>query len=390
MKRKTTVFLAGPLPPPWTGQATGVKTLLEFPSLRRQYSVTHIDLSFEGKSRPLRVLLTLRSILIFSYRLVTLRPNILHLIVSRTKLGCVKDLLFIRLAHLARVKCMVHVRGGDLGRFYDDCGSLLKRFLSSAYSKVDCAVALGPSLRSQFDGLVSPEKVSVVPNCYHEDGDHGEFIRRYEGTSGQLPVLFLSNVLPSKGLFDALNGVAIARKRGVPVNFTFAGQFLDNDLSLARSPELRAENLDACAIQKKFDESVKELALDGSVRTLGVVSGYRKWALLWENDILVLPVFNLTEGQPLTVIEAMRAGCVVVSTSCGGLQDLVEDGVTGRVIRPRSPEDIAGALEYFWRNPQDITRIGQANQQLAMERHSPEAHVSRIIDIYEKLLVAQA
>jgi glycosyltransferase involved in cell wall biosynthesis len=119
----------------------------------------------------------------------------------------------------------------------------------------------------------------------------------------------------------------------------------------------------------------EELRVKGVVHVLGRLDNAAKWAVFRGCDILLLPIFNPTEGQPLTIIEAMHAGCVVVSTECGGLRDLVENGVTGRSIRPRAPEDIADALEYFWHNLQVMRKIAEANQRRAQERHSPHTHV---------------
>lgn len=330
--------------------------------------------------------MTIRALLSFCLKLALLRPKILHIMVSRSRLGFLKDFVLMNLAHLAGVKTIVHVRGGDLQRFYTSCGPVLRRLIRFTYRRVDCAIALGPSLRGQFRGLVLERKVRTVLNCYNDSGISSTSPRAQERPSDMLRVLFLSNVLPSKGIFDALKGVALAREQGVSLQFTFVGQFLDFDIALTRNPYQKAYNLDARSLEKKFWDCVNKLNLKSLTRVLGVVLREEKWKLLESSDILLLPIYNPNEGQPLTVIEAMRAGCVIVSTTCGGLCDLVKDGITGTVVRPHCPADIANALADFWRNRDQMLQMSCRNQKKTLERHNPVVHARQINNIYRSLL----
>jgi glycosyltransferase involved in cell wall biosynthesis/O-antigen/teichoic acid export membrane protein len=59
-------------------------------------------------------------------------------------------------------------------------------------------------------------------------------------------------------------------------------------------------------------------------------------------DLLLMP--SRWEGLPMIAIEAMRAGLPIFSSSVGGLPELVEDGVTGRLLKSLRPLDIANAI----------------------------------------------
>ena len=61
-------------------------------------------------------------------------------------------------------------------------------------------------------------------------------------------------------------------------------------------------------------------------------------------DVLVVPSLWL-ENSPLVIHEAFMAGVPVVGSRIGGIPDLVEEGISGLLVDPGSPEALAQALE---------------------------------------------
>jgi len=385
-KCKPLVLLVGPTPPPWFGQAVGMQILLDAVHLNQSYTLVHLNINNVDKPLVCKVLATVSFLLRYLWKLLVHNPDALYLLVSRSRMGCIKDCIVMGLARLRRVPVVVHLHGGDLAVFYRGLGPLWQRLLRSFYCHVTVAIVLGESLRSQFDGLLPAERVCVVHNCWLDDDRTYSFNRQERPDSQPLNVLFLSNVLPSKGLFDALEGVAYAVSRGVKLQFQFAGRFLDVDGALSKLPGFAHQNLRACELEKTYERLIADLEIHKHVSRLGGVFGRYKWALLAKTDIVLLPIYNPTEGQPLVVIEAMRAGCAIISTQCGGLVDIVEDGITGKVVPPRSPVAIGEAIKWFWEHPGELGRIGENNMRRAAALHSPEEHVRRIREIFGEVL----
>ena len=94
-------------------------------------------------------------------------------------------------------------------------------------------------------------------------------------------------------------------------------------------------------------QRVSELGLDDNVDLLG---HYTRdvGSLLASFDIFVFPSF--WEGFPYSIIESMRAGCVIVATKVGGIPEAITDGQEGVLIEPRSAQDIVNAVKKLREN----------------------------------------
>ncbi len=107
-------------------------------------------------------------------------------------------------------------------------------------------------------------------------------------------------------------------------------------------------------------------------------------ALLQEMDVYVLG--SLREGISNTVLESMSTGLPVIATRTGGNLELVNDGVTGRLVTPGSPDELAAALLAYLRDPNMRRSHGAA----ARERIEQEYSLRRMLRDYEALYRAHS
>lgn len=87
----------------------------------------------------------------------------------------------------------------------------------------------------------------------------------------------------------------------------------------------------------------------------------------------------------LVAIEAQMAGKPVIVTRTTSLPELVEDGVTGRVVEPRNIPALADALESFLSNPEHARRLGVNAARHAQERFTWDAVARRGLAFYSHL-----
>lgn len=104
-------------------------------------------------------------------------------------------------------------------------------------------------------------------------------------------------------------------------------------------------------------------------------------------DVFVLPSKN--EGISNTILEALASGLPVIATAVGGNVELVEDGVTGRLVPASDAENMAQALLGYLGDPEAPARIarqgGNARRQ-AEQRYSIPAMAEAYATVYDRTL----
>lgn len=159
-------------------------------------------------------------------------------------------------------------------------------------------------------------------------------------------VLFAGRFAAQKGVSFALEAMT---KTTVPHTFRLIG----NNKAM---PELVASNPQAKFLGSKTPE---ELAM-----------------YMAASDILIMP--SVYEPFGIVAIEAMAAGCCLIVTATGGLDEIVEHGVNGFKVPPGNAEAIREAFEEMVANPDKMEEMHQTNIRQAMEKYSWEATATNI------------
>ena len=171
---------------------------------------------------------------------------------------------------------------------------------------------------------VSPDKVHVIPN--------GIDVEVFEASQEQ------------QGLRETLGLPVDKRIVGMVANFS---PVKDHGLFVGMAERLLAQRDDIHFVL--VGQGPTEDTIRGTIDTQGwgqhitFLPGREDIASVYgAMDVAVLT--SRMEGSPNTILEAMASGTPVVAGAVGGIPELIEDGVTGRLIAERSPEDFAEAI----------------------------------------------
>ena len=181
-----------------------------------------------------------------------------------------------------------------------------------------------------------------------------------------LRLLFLSNMIASKGYLDVLEAVRLLRERGLALHADFVGRWASDDDRAA------------------FEQRVEAAGLGEAVIHHGGVSDRaRIKALYLDADVFLLPSYYPTEAQPLTIIEALNAGTPVVVTRHSGIPDMVRENQDALFVPPQMPEAIAEAVQRWAAYDAWRTASQHARWQF-QHRFSPDAVRRLWVDLLEK------
>jgi glycosyltransferase involved in cell wall biosynthesis len=169
---------------------------------------------------------------------------------------------------------------------------------------------------------IPPEKLAVVP----EPVDLGEWRRRFAAAArradGHPTVLSVARMYPRKRLEDLLRAAAILR---------------------ARIPEVRIRIVGEGPESRRLRALHAGLGLGDTVALLGEISRGQLAVEYVSAQCFCLP--TVQEGFGLVFAEAMTAGLPVVACRAAAVPEIVEDRRTGFLVNPRSPDELAMAME---------------------------------------------
>lgn len=134
-------------------------------------------------------------------------------------------------------------------------------------------------------------------------------------------------------------------------------------------------------LKEQLGRRTAVLGLDAVVRFLGHRSDVE--TVLAAADVFVLS--SASEGLSNTILEAMAAGLPVVATRVGGADELVQDGLTGRLVRPRSPQELAEAMWSILGDAGIRHAMGSAGRARAESEFSLAGMIGRYETMYDEV-----
>ena len=136
------------------------------------------------------------------------------------------------------------------------------------------------------------------------------------------------------------------------------------------------------ALEREVRMEIERLGLQELVRWFPFEGASGRYLRAF--DLLLLS--SRWESLPFGPLEAMSCGLPVVATAVGGVPEIVQDGVTGRLTRPGDAAALAAALEETAADVPRLRAMGEAARQVVQHRFSLEAMVERTAELYEEIV----
>jgi glycosyltransferase involved in cell wall biosynthesis len=239
----------------------------------------------------------------------------------------------------------------------------------------DRVIAISQAVAHCFSGMTGAEKIRVIYNAVdiasftQSDSRVRAEYRRLLGVPDDVPLVGqVANVTVAKSYTDFIRAIPLVRKKMPDVRFVGVGGMPHAD----------------------YKAIVMQLINDLDLGNSLILTGFREDApqIMAALDIVVLA----SRYEPLgrVLIEGMAAGKPVVGTDVGGIPEIIEDGVTGLIVPPASPERLAEAILEILKDPESAHQMGQAGRRRAQTLFNPVRYVRSVEMVYQDLLTPPA
>lgn len=104
-------------------------------------------------------------------------------------------------------------------------------------------------------------------------------------------------------------------------------------------------------------------------------------------DLLVVPSTG-AEGFPLVILEAFQRGIPVIASQTGGIPELVKEGVSGILVPPGNPDELARAIDRLQRDPALRRQLGETARVSIDGRFLKQRYCSTIGDLISELCLS--
>ena len=360
------ILMIGPFSPPITGNSLANDTLFKgFKS--KNIQVDKINFAFPTLKENLgKITLNklIHYILAYRYFFKIFYSDKVYMTIGQTFFGVVKYAPFIYISKALKKEMIVHIHGNYLKKEYNNLRGFRKYIFQKIITQFEKGIVLSDRLKPNLTHFIKSENIFLVHNFVEKNILEKIKVKDIDQkNTKELNIVFLSNLMKEKGIIDLLKALNILKERGVNFKAKVAG-----------------------AMDSSFENKIIDLfeKLKNNVEYLGVVTGDDKLDLLLESNTFVLPTYYSMEGQPISILEAMATGNIILTTSHAGIPDIFENKKNGFYIEKQNPDDIANKLEDISKNWETLTSIMKDNYLEASKKYTTDKFINKIINVITK------
>lgn len=162
-------------------------------------------------------------------------------------------------------------------------------------------------------------------------------------------VIFVGNLKTDKGVIELLEGFAKISEQHPHLTLVYAGPG---------------------ALKNNLLSQAEQLHIASRIICLGAVDHEELPALISQATLLALPSYN--EGVPNVVLEAMACGTPVLATNVGGIPEVVDEAICGKLIEPKNADAVADGLNIILTTTWQPELIKQHSQQFSWQNNKKQ------------------
>ena len=351
------------LPPPVHGVSKINEVVCNSKIINQNINKSLLEIKFSSEVNELNKL-TIKKIFVFirlgiqlGSRIKKFAPDFVYFTIKPAGKGFYRDIFFVLLIKALGVKPIYHLHGKGI--------EIKNRVLKTIYNLVFSNSIIIHLSKSLLEREIMPLNLKNSSLFFVENGircvDTEKFIKK---TDHFIYIFFMSNTFPSKGTFVLLEAFKLLSEKFKHVKLDIAGMSSKNN-------------------DTKIGTFISKNSLDQKARHHRQISIHEKHQFLRKADIFVLPTLNDT--FPLVLLEAMQFGLPVISTFEGGIPEIVEDHITGFLVKQNDVQGLAEKIEILIGDDDLRMKMGGKGRQKFLNEFTLDKFEHKMMKVFDEL-----
>jgi glycosyltransferase involved in cell wall biosynthesis len=258
--------------------------------------------------------------------------------------------------------------------------------IASRLAKVDLVIGCSDYITNKIKARF-PQYASICQTI--NNGVNANYFVPYPQYYPQQPktapqILFVGRISPEKGVHDLIDAFIKITEQYPQAVLTIAGPHLVivRELLCDIQPEPEVQALkDFYSIDylehlksKIPAHLISQVIFTGSLRQPELLPYYQ------QADVVINP--SLSEAFGMSLVEAMATETPVIATKIGGMPEIVDDHVTGLLVEPANPQELADAAIELIANPNQARKMGTAGRKKVRQHYTWSKIAESLVNTY--------
>ncbi len=349
------------MPPPVHGAAMVGKYIHDSMLINEAFECRYINLAIAnsiediGKASIGKIFATIRMLKNIRREVNSFRPDLVYVTPNANGGAFFKEFLVVQMLKQMGCKVIAHYHNKGVSTCQDNW---LYDLLYRKFFKRLKVILLSDALYQDMQKYVRHEDIAICPNGI-------PFVDyTYMERKNAVPrLLFLSNLIESKGVLVLLDALGILKDKGYSFSCDYVGgETFEID-------------------RKRFENEVLMRQLTNYVTYHGPKHGEEKKTFFEQADIFVFPTAYPREAFPLVNLEAMAFCIPVITTNEGGIIDMVHDGINGLICQKEDPQSLANCIEKLIVDKDLRIRMGKEGRQIFENEYTIEKFEKNMLGV---------
>ena len=290
-----------------------------------------------------------------SIKIIQLNPSFFNVPIIR-------DSLYLLISKVFNKKVIIFYHGWNYIFYKKIYSSIFKKKLFyMIYSKADYSYVLSNEFKDNLLNL-KINRIEVTKTLFD-----GCLFKGYKKKKNNKPLLLYSGRMQEKkGILDILDALKGLKEKHYKFSMEFMGWFINKEF------------------EYRFFQNINKYQLNENVFYLGYQTGKNKIINYIQCDIFIFPSYF--EGCPTSVIEAMAAGCFIITTDLPALKEIIRNGENGYLFKPGDTKDLINKIEIALNNYNKLSERSKGIKEEAFRKYESRIIIGQIHGTYLDLL----